>query len=442
MLNKKAVIGILIVFGVLIISAYKLPFTGKLEATSEFEKSGLSGEILSIKYEPDRPKILEKLSITVDVKNNGNEKNNYLLELKITKNGQTKFEEEFTFSLMPDQNLLFTPSFNPEDTGEHNIVLRLYDKNKLKLYDEKILILVIQSDVGPFDLEVDLPSHTIGLGDSLPATVSIANMGEHGTDVNLNLDLRCTSGKDISKDIYIFVNSSSEIKRQIFVDTCAEVGQNTLIVSLSLYGKELLSSKNQFYVSSEMPEIQMSNQHWLKINSGEKTNFGIEVTNPGNINLINVKPFVFGVPSDWVYIEPSSYNVLKPNETIIFMATIHAPDYSETKSYEIRVGVGGDNVFSKNEAILSVTGVAATTLINNIPLYQLLSSYWSQIALVAVVVVLIFLFFKWKGRKKKLVVKEEKAAVKEEKGIMKGLDEEFEKLKKKWKNKKSEQAKK
>jgi hypothetical protein len=389
----KIVIGILVILGILFIAVYTLPITGKL-ATSESEKSSLSGEILDAEYEPDEPKILERLTITTVIKNNGKEKNSYLLDLKIIKNGQIKYADEFVFSLLPDRTLSFSPTYNPDDIDEHQIVLRLYDKNREKLYDEKILMFVVHSDIGPFDLEVDLPSHIIRLGDSLPATILIKNMGTHGSDIGLNLDLYCTSGKKISKSMYIFLNSSSDVKKQLFVQTCGDIGQHSLVASLILYGKELLLSKNQFYVNATLPEVLMSTQHWVKVNSGEKTAFGIELTNPNDFYLINIRPFVYGIQPDWLFIAPSSLSVLKPNESVVFTATLDVPENAETKDYEITIGIGGDNAFSKKEAILSVTGAASGPSVPS----SLLASYWSYIVLALAIILLVCLFFKWKRR--------------------------------------------
>jgi hypothetical protein len=397
MLDKKIVTA-LIVLGILLTAAYRLPITGKIEAISELEKASLSGEILSVEHTPDKPKILEPLTITIVVKNDGKEKNSYLLDIKITKNGQLKYGDEFIFSLLPDKTVSFSPTYNLDEVGEYDIALRLYDKNKANLYDEKILTFVAQSDVGPFDLEVDMPTHIIGLGDSLPATIKITNTGTYGTDIGLNLDLYCTSGKKISKSMYIFLNGSSAVKNQLFVRTCGDLGQHTLVASLILYGKELLSSKNQFYVNSILPEVYMSTQHWIKAKSGEKTSFGIELTNPNDFDLINIKPFVYGMPPEWLFIKPSSLNALKPNESVLFTATLDVPENAETKSYEITIGIGGDNVFSKKEAILSVTGVAAKPSIPTFSLYQLLSSYWVHIVLVLAAILLLYLFFRWKRK--------------------------------------------
>jgi hypothetical protein len=380
-------------------TAYKLSITGKIEATGEVENISLSGEILSAEYEPSEIKIFEKITVTTAVKNNGKEKNDYLLEFKIIKNGELKNEDKFMFPLSPDRTVSFSPTYNLNEVGEYKIVIRIYDMSKITLYDEKILTIVAQSDVGPFDLEVDVPSHMIKLGDSLPLTVKITNVGIKGIDIGLDLELRCTNGKKISKSMYIFVNGSSDIEKQLFMDLCGDIGQHTVTASLILYGNELIASKTQFYVNATLPEILMNMQQLIKAENGKKNYFAIEVKNPNDFDLMNIKPFVYGMPSDWIFIEPSSFNTLKPNESAIFTAIIDAPKTAEMKNYEITVGIGGDNMLIKKEAMVSVTGIATKTFVTSSSIYQLLSTYWIQIVLIFAAVTLTFVFFRYRRKK-------------------------------------------
>lgn len=395
--GERVAIGTLIVLGILLTSIYLPSITGKIEA-SELEKSNLSGEFLSVGYEPKEPKTNERLTVTAIVRNNGKERNDYLLTLKIIKNGEVKYKDDFTFSLLADGMVSLSPVYIPYEIGEYEIILRIYDKDSIRLYDEKILTFATQSDIGPFDLEVDMPSHVIGLGDSLPFTVKITNVGTHGIDVGLNLDLYCTSGKNISKNTYVFVNGSSYISKQFFMRTCEDVGQHSLVASLILDGKEMLLSKNQFFVNGDMPEIYISIQHWIKPKAGETTNFAIVLTNPNGIDLINLRPFVYGIPAEWLSIMPSNIDVLKPNQTIAFVAKLDVPEDAEEKSYEMTIGVGGNNMFAKSEAILSVTGATTGLPVSITSFYQLLSSYWVQIVLTLVTILLIFLLFMFKRR--------------------------------------------
>lgn len=424
--GKKTFIGLLFIFGLFLIAAARPQITGKAGAI-ETEKNDLNGRIFTAEYKPDQPKIFERITATIVAENNGKEKNNYLLEIKITKNGQLKYDNDFTFSLLPDETVSFSPSYTPDEIGEFNVLVRLYDKKGEKIYDEEILNFVVQSDVGPFDLEVDLPSHMVGVGDSLPATISIKNVGKYGTDIELGIDIYCVDGEKTSKTMYIFVNASSDVKKQVFLETCAGVGQQTLLTSLNLYGKELLSSKTQFYINATMPKVSMKTQNQIKANSGEKTTFGIEIMNPNDFDLMAIKPFIYGIPPDWLVIQPSSFSILKSNESAVFAATIDVPEDVETKSYDIVVGIGGNNVFSKNEAMLSVTGAAAKPALPAFLSYQLISSYWVQIALVFAALSVILLSYVFLERRK--------LRKQWEKKLEKEIPEEFEKLKEKWKKK-------
>jgi hypothetical protein len=389
-LREKIIISMLVVLLILLITTFTLPITGKFESVAEVEKSDLSGEILSVEHQPDVPKIFERFAITTVARNNGKEKNNYLLSIQIAKDGQVKYNDELTFSLLPDKSVSLSPDYNPEDVGEHQIVIRLYSMDKSKLYDEKIFNFIVWSDVGPFDLEVDMPSHIIGLGDSLPATVIIKNVGISGTDIGLNLELRCKSGRIITNDMYFLVENSSYTKKEVIMSTCGEVGQHSLVTSLVLYNKSLLISKNQFYVNETMPKVLMNTQTLLKAKAGERTNFSIELTNPNNFDLINIEPFVYGMPPDSLSISPPRFNLLEPNETVIFTATTNLPENTEAKDYGITIGIGGDNVFYKNDAVLSVSGAAIKTFVPDPSVYNLLSSYRFVIAFVFAIILLIY----------------------------------------------------
>jgi len=394
-LYKKIIIAILIILGIIIIFNYSLSITGKFGAIPEEKK--LSGEILNANYEPVRPKILETVTVTMTAKNNGNEENGYLAEIRMIKDAELKYNDFFTFSLLPGNTLSFSPNYNPEDIGEYKIIFRLYNKDKSELYDEKILTFIAESDAGPFDLEIDLPSHIIGLDDTLPATIKIANMGIRGTDIGLNLDVYCTSGKILSKSMYIFLNGSEDVKKQFFVETCGDVGQHSLVASLTFYGKELLSSKNQFYVNTTLPEVLISSNNGIQAKPGETTDFIIELTNPNNFDLKNIKPFVYGIPSEWLFIKPISYDALKPNESIYFTVIVNIPETAGKKDYETKIGVGGDNVFSKKDAILSVTGSATKLFVSSSSFYQVFSSWISVISLYAIIL-LFCLYFKLKRK--------------------------------------------
>lgn len=55
-------------------------------------------------------------------------------------------------------------------------------------------------------------------------------------------------------------------------------------------------------------------------------------------------------------------------------------------------------MFAKSEAILSVTGATTGLPVSITSFYQLLSSYWVQIVLTLVTILLIFLLFMFKRR--------------------------------------------
>ena len=393
---EKLVI-VLIVLGILFTSTYLLTITGRLVSTGELDKTDFIGEILSAEYKPNQPKVLESLTITSIIKNNGKEKNNYLLDIIVMKNGQMKFNDEFVFSLLPEKTLSLSPTYSPDEVGEYQIVLRLYNVEKSKFYDEKILTVLVESDVGPFDLEVEVLSHIVGVGDHVPVIVKVTNIGIYGTDIGLNMELICTNGKKISNGMYIFVNGSSDVEKQFLIRTCGDVGQYSLITSLTLYGKELISSKTNFYVNETLSKIFMLTKNLIEAKQEEETSLSIELINPNNFDLTSIRPFIYNIPSDWLSIKPSSVSVLKPNESTVFVITINVPRSAEAKNYDIIIGMGGNNMFHEKEAVLSVVG-AAGLLVPNFSLYNMLSNYWIPVVLIIVVCTLVYLIFRNRKR--------------------------------------------
>jgi hypothetical protein len=209
------------------------------------------------------------------------------------------------------------------------------------------------------------------------------------------------------------VNGSSDIEKQMLMKTCGIAGQHVLTTSLTLHGRELISSTNQFYVNASLPQVFLSTPHWIKVKSGEKISFGIELTNLNDFPITDIQPFIYGLPTKWVLIKPSGLNILESRKSAIFTVTINVPENTETKNYEIVVGIGSNNAFSKKEAILAVTGRAPEYYLPGSP-YQFLSSHALQIILVLAAILLLCLLFKTRkkeGENRKAILRKMKSII-------------------------------
>jgi len=160
----------------------------------------LDGKIYSLKVSPE-VKVLETNTITIEVENVGDDYKEFKLRFFITKDGILKHQTYFNFDLYPGKLTTFLTSYTPDDIGEFEALAKLYDKYETELYDTKTTTFKSISDVGPFDISIEILSSAVKPKDELPISLNIGNKGVKGKEVRIVTNILCKdqNQKDFTK---------------------------------------------------------------------------------------------------------------------------------------------------------------------------------------------------------------------------------------------------
>src|SRR3989304_7495124 len=162
-------------------------------------------EIYSLTYEPSQPVVLEGMRFSIGVKNNEQYNRQYKLVFSVVKEGLVKASDEFIFTLRPDAGTFFTPDYHPDDINDFDVITKLYDYASGEVLDVKTVKFNVVSEIGPFDLNVEIPTNFAKANSPTPVVVTLANMGEKGTEVNVQPSLRCYNQTDMKNSFFIFL---------------------------------------------------------------------------------------------------------------------------------------------------------------------------------------------------------------------------------------------
>ena len=110
-----------------------------------------TGNIQEVSYLPAEPIILEDVKISVDIENPTEKSQNYYLLVQIVHEGNVVNEHESTFSIEKGKRIQYVLWHTLEAIGEHQTIVRLYDKLKINLLDTKLLAFNAVSHLGQAD---------------------------------------------------------------------------------------------------------------------------------------------------------------------------------------------------------------------------------------------------------------------------------------------------
>jgi len=297
---------------------------------------------------------LEDVSITIGVHNTGDELNEYVLEIFISKDGKVKDENSFTFSLQPDKGITFSPTFTPTDVGQHEIAVKLYDKYKTVLFDTKISDVIVISDIGPFDLSLDVLSRTVKPNDEVPLIVSMKNIGIKGTDVKIALSMDCLEQEDIYKDFFVFIKGSAGLDKSLTITACNEEGLRRVTAKLILLDQTFAESLNQVVINRTHYDFDIEFPRHIKIRQGESKIFDVYIKNTANITVNNLRMIIENIPFEWTRTIPLIVVRAKPTETIMFIANISVPKDATIIEYPIKIAIGSDETLVQKDSTLEV----------------------------------------------------------------------------------------
>lgn len=312
------------------------------------------GKIYSLFYEPIETVILDSLTISMGVQNTGEEFNAYLLKLYITKDGRVLYETSFTFQLQPTEAVTFSPTYVPEELGRYQIVVELFDQYELEKYDSRSLSFYVISDIGPFDLSLDVLTRTVKPGEELPMIIKLTNMGEHGIDVKVKVTVNCYQQTDIRNDFFVYIDGRSSLDRYLSMQTCEEVGLHDVSSQILVFNKTWVDSTNTFFTSDTYVELKMRPPEEIELMQGSSELVEIFVDNIADIAVSDLRLVVEDIPLGWFSTKPSSIIRVRPNERVLFLLNISIPMDAQTKEYHITILAAADEVIRREDSTLKV----------------------------------------------------------------------------------------
>lgn len=312
------------------------------------------GELVRLTFKPDEPNALDEMNIDVEIKNTGEIKSRYTLRTIVSKSGQVKYDEFLVFSLKAGASNSISLGYTPDDIGEHDIIVNLYNEDKSVLYDKKIVKFDSVSNIGPFDLEVSAVGQMVKYGEEVPVIVTAKNMGVRDVDTKILLEIDCGESADIMNSFVVLVNSSESVEKIVSMKTCDGLGLQTISSSIMLFNKSWISASTQFFVTESVPRLRFTLPDVIEVHRGENNLVDVYVENPTGEDIYNLMMVVEGIPQEWVNIEPTTIRQFAPYESAVFLATIDVPENSELKSYPIMINFGADTLLNRKGSEIKV----------------------------------------------------------------------------------------
>jgi len=341
-MNNKAKIVLItiIIITVIALVAYNfsLSITGGVARVTPVTEGKVSVDIF---ISPDKPRILQKMEIRAVVASNVRE--DLFLELIVVEDGKTNKYQSYQFSLGEGDSSEYKFTYTPTSIKKQNIVANLYNSDKTTLFDSKIIEFTPESDIGPFDVEIDLPTNFVPKGKELPVTVKMINFGSKDVDVNLVADILCFKEPNIRRDLFLKINSSSDLEKNLIMPTCNEEGQHSIKAALVAYGEEHVSAKSQYFERDFLKRIDYLVPDTITVAENSSREVNIIYKNEENVIVTDIKPFVFGIPSSWFTITPSFVPSIKRGDSTVAIIKFSIPENTEG-TYPILIGVSGHDL--------------------------------------------------------------------------------------------------
>jgi len=310
-------------------------------------RAEINGAIAGFSYHPGNVAVLDNVTFIIQTKNTGTEATEYNLQLTISNEGQILDKENFSFSLKAGQAITFSPTFSPDTIGQYQVLVELFDKYGTKKFDSRIENINVVSTIGPFDLSIDIPSNVMRPGERIPALLSISNMGEKGTDVDVELAIPCLNQSTITKEFFVFIGSHSTYGANVPMDSCNEYGTHEIEASIILFNKTWITASSRFYESNSIIDIAFDVPDAITLSPGAQNHYGIYVKNNGQIPIHNLKLIISKIPVQWASIRPEIITEVNPSETVIFIANITAPSDAAPQNFTFGFYAASDEVLKR-----------------------------------------------------------------------------------------------
>jgi len=325
------------------------------------------GKIYTLTYSPLEPIVADDMTISVGVENTDSAAREYILDVVVIKDGRVKYKEKFTFKLNAGRGITFPPTYTPDDIGDHEIIAKLYDKFGVELLSTKLLKFNSISHIGPFDLEVAVPSDVVRPNTRIPIITQLVNMGEKGTDVEVKLTMDCIAKQDPIEKFILFLKPKESLKKVISIATCPEEGLHDVLGEIILFNRTWISSTSQIFINSSFIELVFDVPELFLIKPGESKVFDLAIKNYGNKIIHDLQVIIGTLPQAWIRINPVSVIEVEPGETAIFIINITVPEDAEETTYNFGISAAADETLTRKPTSLQVSGLAVAEKKPEIP---------------------------------------------------------------------------
>jgi hypothetical protein len=312
--------------------------------------------IYRISSSSPEPKVLEEVTFSTDIRNDGNEKQSYMLQMSIDMEGKILDEKEFIFELNPQERTILSSTFVPDDIGQIKVVATLLDKDKNEILDTKMEEFNVVSEIGPFDMKLVVPTKTVTPGETLPVILELVNMGIKDTNVKISIKNVCYNESDKKVEIIKILNSSSEKEEEVLIPTCNEKGMHRITANLVLSNKTIISAESQILLNDIELNMSFNNVPSFKLVPGESETFYLSLENSGNSTIHSLFITMENVPSSWFDIYPKKIEIVEPKERFLFVINFTVPQDVKIENQSIYIVAVADESLVKRESYIEITG--------------------------------------------------------------------------------------
>jgi len=328
------------------------------EYYSNYGNGSFAGEVASVSVSPSKPLVMEDATITVAARNLQNQQNDYVLRTFVSKDGQVLEENDFTFSLNAMKGTSMTLMFSPTKIGTYSVVAKLFDKYKTVLYSEKVLDVDVSSEIGPFDVQLDVLSRTIRPGYEIPLLLTMKNTGTSGTDVQVAISMDCAGQGRIYKDFSVFLEGLGMLGKSLSIPACSEEGYHEITAKIVMFNGVLAQSTSSVFINSTQRNVYLRAPQYVEIVKNSSKVFDVYIRNDDAKAISNVRAIINGIPPEWLRIDPASVNTIEPNQSAIFIVNVSVPADAGSAEYPFTISLGGDETLSQTESVLNVIEAA------------------------------------------------------------------------------------
>jgi len=325
---------------------------------SRYGNNTFEGEVVGVSVDPAKPLVMEDAVATIAVRNLQDHRNDYVLRTFVSKGGQVLEENEFAFNLNANKDMSMTLMFSPTKIGTYNIVAKLFDKYKTVLYSEKVLDVEVSSEIGPFDVQLDVLSRTIRPGYEIPLLLTMNNMGTSGTDVQVAISMDCAGQGRIYKDFSVFLEGLGSLDKSLSIPACSEQGYHEVTAKIVMFGGVLAQSTSSVFINNTQHAVYMRAPEIIEISNGFSKVFDIYVRNDDEDVMNNIRAVLNGLPSEWLSIAPKYVASIAPNDSAIFIVNVSVPADAGSGEHPFTISLGSDETLSQTGSVLKVIGAA------------------------------------------------------------------------------------